>query len=313
MRRRIASTLTEGRLRNDYWIQDKSLFDISREYDCSRQFICKLMNQYGIPLRSKSRARKVAIKQKKFEFKRRLDGKIIKFKSWKTNERFFKIWASRMAYVVGFICADGCLNEKPQYFSLSQKSPEVLKKIKALMSSDRPICKRENKPKGCIYSLTFADKEMYEDLLKLGLTPAKSLTLKFPDVPARYVRHFIRGCWDGDGSVFLARGTPRASFISGSRHFIEGVVRELYKIGIGRRRGKLIPSNEINPGAFLSEGLVIYVREDNHPSYSIKIGGVKCGRLFHYLYDGVTQASYMRRKYDVFRLASSQGRMSFDL
>jgi hypothetical protein len=218
-----------------------------------------------------------------------------------------------MAYVIGFICADGCLSRGGSYFSISQKSPEILKKIKVMMSYNRPLIKNQNKPKGLIYYLQFGEKEMYDDLLKLGLTPNKSLTLKFPDVPAECVRHFIRGCWDGDGSVFLARGKPVASFVSGSRHFIEGVVRELYKAGIGRRRNELFSSAEIDPEDFLSEGLVIHVRNSARLSYSIKVSSKKCGRLFHYLYDGIPRTSCLKRKYETFRLAASQGRIPFAL
>ncbi len=317
--RNVTGVLTKEKLNNEYWMQNKSLVDIAREHACTRQFIYKLMSSYGILRRSKSQARRLAIKQEKFDFERESDGKMIRFGDWKINKLFFKIWTPRMAYVLGFICADGCLYN--YCLSISQKSPEILEKIKILMSCDKPLTKTK---KG-MYIFAFYDKEMYEDLLKLGLTPRKSLTLKFPNVPAECVRHFIRGCWDGDGSIsltgnlfcegniFSAKENFRASYVSGSKHFIKGMVRELYKVGIGK--GALSePSAKMRSCSRPSNGLVVYVRKGIHPSYSIKVGSrKKCGRLFHYLYDGVNRSSYMERKYEVFKLSSLWGRMPLEL
>lgn len=46
---------------------------------------------------------------------------------------------------------------------------------------------------------------MYTDLIKQGCVPRKSLILTFPNtnqVPENLINHFIRGYFDGDGSVF---------------------------------------------------------------------------------------------------------------
>jgi intein/homing endonuclease len=37
----------------------------------------------------------------------------------------------------------------------------------------------------------------------MGMVPNKSLVLKFPDIPKEMYRHFIRGYFDGDGSLCL--------------------------------------------------------------------------------------------------------------
>ena len=44
---------------------------------------------------------------------------------------------------------------------------------------------------------------MASDLRYIGLYPNKSLTMnKLPDIPKCLYRHFIRGYFDGDGSIF---------------------------------------------------------------------------------------------------------------
>jgi hypothetical protein len=45
---------------------------------------------------------------------------------------------------------------------------------------------------------------MFNDLCKLGCVPRKSLILTFPIINKELIHHFIRGYFDGDGTVFIA-------------------------------------------------------------------------------------------------------------
>ena len=52
------------------------------------------------------------------------------------------------------------------------------------------------------------DKKMVDDLNKLGCVNNKSLILTFPSedqVPVKYLSHFIRGYFDGDGSLHFTQ------------------------------------------------------------------------------------------------------------
>jgi len=51
--------------------------------------------------------------------------------------------------------------------------------------------------------VSWQDRKLYEWLREIGLSPAKSLTLRPLAVPDRYFADFFRGCIDGDGSVFV--------------------------------------------------------------------------------------------------------------
>ena len=54
------------------------------------------------------------------------------------------------------------------------------------------------------YRLVIANKHISERLVELGCGKAKTHTLKFPtleQVPKEMQRHFIRGYFDGDGSI----------------------------------------------------------------------------------------------------------------
>jgi hypothetical protein len=64
-------------------------------------------------------------------------------------------------------------------------------------------------------------------LVKLGLTPRKSLTLKLTEIPDKFLKYFIREYFDGDGRILvsLAKGRKVHSlttvFTCGSLEFIE--------------------------------------------------------------------------------------------
>ena len=168
------------------------------------------------------------------------------------KENFFSEWSDKMAYVLGVICTDGNLSPSKYKDPLKksklpgsrvtvfQKEPELLEKILSLMECNAKLLYH----KKAVYKSGIAgeghwfhinNEKIYDDLIGLGITPKKSLTLKFPEIPPPYVRHFIRGCWDGDGSFHYESGKFGASFVSGSLKFIESMLAELYKAGLPKR------------------------------------------------------------------------------
>lgn len=145
-------------------------------------------------------------------------------RKYTVNESFFRKWSNEMAYVFGLALTDGCLTENN--IVIAQKEPEILRNISDVMKSDIPVVKRSNNGgKSHIHTLTINRKSIVADLARLGLTPNKSLTVPFPDVPAEYLPHFIRGVIDGDGWVHERGYTCRIT--SGSAEFAEGLLSVL--------------------------------------------------------------------------------------
>lgn len=93
------------------------------------------------------------------------------------NESFFKQWSNEMAWVLGLIVTDGCLNKDHYTISIAQKDTEILRKVAKVMDSDFVVNKNETP------SLLLNSKTMYKDLEIRGITPNKSLTTKIPDIP----------------------------------------------------------------------------------------------------------------------------------
>lgn len=118
--------------------------------------------------------------------------------SYKINADFFADWSAEMAYVLGFILTDGCV--VGNYFSIAQKDKAILERINIAMESNYPIRSRKN-GKSYLNTLIISRKKMVADLVALGITEKKSLTVDFPPVPSEYLPHFVRGVVDGDGWV----------------------------------------------------------------------------------------------------------------
>ncbi|MHA1967802.1 MAG: LAGLIDADG family homing endonuclease [Candidatus Hodarchaeales archaeon] len=132
-----------------------------------------------------------------------------------------------MAYVLGFIFADGCILRYKASSSLKIKikDKKLLEKMNGVMSSNYPI-KSERNLTDIIYSLTITRNEIVQDLIKLGLTTRKSLIMQFPDIPEQFIFYFIRGYFDGDGNTGIMKKYLIIEFTCGSKEFLE----ELYKI-----------------------------------------------------------------------------------
>lgn len=135
------------------------------------------------------------------------------------NESYFKeIQNEKQAYWLGFLCADGCItrfyrNEKLKSMSLEltlqSQDLDHLVNFKNDLETNVPISHKTISGKYEADKISINCTSMCRDLIKLGCTPTKSLTLEFPSeniVPSNLLRHFIRGYFDGDGGVSYTEG-----------------------------------------------------------------------------------------------------------
>ncbi len=302
MKKPLTKLLTKTELEELYISQGKSLQDIAEIFHCTRQAVKWIMEQKGIERRKKSAARVMAIRQGKFDA----------FEYDTINDDFFGNWSPAMAWVLGLLFTDGNVqrSKKGLRVSISSIDYDLLEQVKNLLGSKRAVSKRNqsyDKSKH-IYIFEFYREKMRDDLHSLGLLERKSLTMQFPSVPQQLMRHFVRGCWDGDGSVFISAGKLRASYVCGSPDFTQCLVNELYKAGIYRSRLRGYMDNRPDFSELTATypagqyPLKIHVeKRSKAPSYSIKIDSQdNLKKLFHYLYAGIDSSLYLKRKFDVF-------------
>ena len=150
------------------------------------------------------------------------------------NENFFDKFDENVAYLLGYIYADGNIawDTKKGYYTLtitaSEKDKNHLERIRNLLSSTKPLLYA---PKTKSYRLIANNKPLCQKLMKLGVIPRKSLTVKFPDIPKDQLRHFVRGVIDGDGNVRYVERKRSPYFeitiASGSKDFCESLVQSI--------------------------------------------------------------------------------------
>lgn len=303
--------LTAKYLIENYVEQNKSLSDIAKETNCTRQYVHKKLKEHYIQLRSKSASRNLALEKNKLKFERlNEDGtsSFVSLKKVNVNEDFFSSWTSAMAYLLGVIYTDGCLlpskirepwraksTSTISRINIYQKEPELLEKALHLMDCDAKIYFFKEKKygeitAGAIHAIEVANEKLFNDLINLGLTANKSLSVKFPDIPNEFVRHFIRGCWDGDGTVYIEKQSQKvcAGFVSGSLAFLKAMIDKLVDAGFPKR--------------------TFHKHNHTKSTYYFRFTGPQVPMLYHYLYDDVPETQYLKRKYDLFRLSLEMNR-----
>lgn len=213
----------------------------------------------------------------------------------KINHDYFEnIDSEHKAYWLGFIYADGSITkkayEKGSYtyrlrmelmfedkYILEQMALDLESNLKPKeYYNDTSSFEGYNKPKHTAY-IMFSSKKMGEDLVKLGVVPNKTLILKsLPSIPDNLMKHFIRGYFDGDGSVYLTKDNTIKTAFYGTHDFINSIQDFLIK-ELDLTKKKITDQKEAN---------VSFVGMAKQESE----------KLYHYMYDEAT--IFLNRKYE---------------
>lgn len=151
------------------------------------------------------------------------------------NQNYFKTWSHNMAYILGLWYADGCIySDKMFDITLHARDKYILKRIAEQLEYEGPIIDYVDRQAARI---NFSCVVIYNDIVALGGTERKSLTVDFPEVPIEYLPDFIRGYFDGDGCATLIKGKRiNTSFTCGSKRFLNKL-HKLLKIYAGVEGG----------------------------------------------------------------------------
>lgn len=133
-----------------------------------------------------------------------------KKKKYPVNNDYFKTWNHNMAYILGFLLSDGYVGKTFISFVVQKVDEEILQFIQKEISPSRPITDRNrldarsNKYSHCA-CIKINSETIIEDLRKLGVRPLKKNRNSIPNIPKEYIWDFIRGIFDGDGSIQLRK------------------------------------------------------------------------------------------------------------
>lgn len=196
------------------------------------------------------------------------------------NDAFFDEWNPEMAYVLGLLFADGNLFKNRIKLQLQEKDKQLILDVAELLGIEYSYIFKQRSIQFGTYSYGFVvcRRDVVKRLNELGLTSNKSKTMLFPDVPYEHLRHFIRGYFDGDGSICISSKLTKVQFSCGSIAFTQ--------------RLKEVLSKELN------HDVKIHV-DRRTTNYNLNFHSTRLGKLFYnYIY--LNGSIYLSRKKKVF-------------
>jgi len=204
------------------------LKDLSDKYKITTYLVTKIINGRGFELKNEHEV------AKEVNFRGRFNQR-----KYDVNYDFFKVWTHNMAYILGFIYADGYLGKDNSGLRINlQLSDQIfLNQIREELGYEGEVKTSVVKTNNKIYNYCYLDissMDIISDLRRLGVYPNKSLTVTYPDfIPKEFEIDFLRGIFDGDGCVEVKRQIHktknsdtyqlRSRFVSGSSDFINGI------------------------------------------------------------------------------------------
>jgi hypothetical protein len=152
-------------------------------------------------------------------------------------------WSPETAYVIGLIATDGNLSVNGRCVSITSKDLDLLETVQACLDLRTRMSPVRGGYGTTCHRIQWSDRRFYDWLVGIGLTPAKSLTLRPLVIPDEYFADFLRGCIDGDGSIvtyvdrYNTRKSPAyvytrlfVSIVSASPRFLEWMQTRVWSL-----------------------------------------------------------------------------------
>lgn len=284
-----------------------SYIEIQKELKICYNTICKVLKQNGLPTRRsklswdldkaidlfkqgystwyigkyfKVSDSTISEKLKSLGYDTRNPKSVAKF-----NENIFdNIDTEEKAYWLGFIFADGNISQSKRKSGRSSYDFELslaIKDINHLYKFNKFMqyngCNIKTDSYRCRWII--GNKHLWETLNNYGCVPNKSLILKFPDkLPVSFISVFIRGYFDGDGSISTKETSKTTLQIS-----LIGTKEVLSKICLHSN----ISTNIKNPKGY------------NPNTWVFTLSVFKSEIFLKYIYDNST--IYLDRKYNLWK------------
>lgn len=159
-------------------------------------------------------------------------------RKYSLDENYFEdIDSNDKAYVLGFIYADGSVYKTYLSIWLAIKDVAILDYIKGKLNYGGIIYNYYDKKKDKKYvGLTVSSKKIVSDLNKLGVINNKTyLSKTLPIYDEKYEKAFLRGFFDGDGSIYSSNSRKYIEYtvnFSGNKSVLTQLKGILNKYGV---------------------------------------------------------------------------------
>lgn len=126
---------------------------------------------------------------------------------------FFREWSQELAYIIGLFLSDGSISDyykwKMYYVSICSSDEDIINKILKITKCSRKPYNDKRSIK-TVKNIKFSGKRIWSFFKDLGFDNNKSFSAKVPkQIPKYLYFHFIRGIFDGDGSVSIRKENGR--------------------------------------------------------------------------------------------------------
>lgn len=144
-------------------------------------------------------------------------------------------WSPNFAYAIGLLATDGSLSKNGRHISFVSKDLEQISNFMKTLSIEVYVGKTFSGNNGnYAYRVQFSDVLFYRFLNSIGLFSNKSKTIGEVAIPPELFFHFLRGCFDGDGTIYSywdkrwkSSFMFYVSFVTASQGFCEWIRLEL--------------------------------------------------------------------------------------
>lgn len=182
--------------KNEEWL--KNMYNkygssyIAKKCNVTDKTIIYWLNKFNIKVRTRKESLEITSARK-----------------YKVDENYFnKIDTKEKAYWLGFLMADGTVREykKNRYqltFELKSTDSYIIEEFNQNIKSNYNLIKNKSRCR-----LIITNSKFVLNIIKHGVIPHKSGQEIFPDIKQEFNKDFIRGFFDGDGSIqFKNNGT----------------------------------------------------------------------------------------------------------
>lgn len=179
-------------------------------------------------------------------------------------------------YWLGVLATDGWVSKNK--IGLGLKDKEHIEKFKCWSKSNNKIIERKQSKSECsYYEYKFSNKMLVKELASLGITERKTHTLNIESKELIVSSDFWRGCIDGDGWVYINKGSLEIGLCSASSTFINQYLSYVEKLLSERCR--VIKTGNI---------------------YTLRLYGKRAEKLGREIYRDSSESTRLSRKYEVF-------------
>lgn len=223
----------EKQVIKNYLDKNMGLQTAGKKFGLSQYMVEKILKKYGVKKRTYIEAKQTQ-------------------RIYFCDDHFFKTQSPDMAYILGLIAADGSVSKKENCVAIQllASDREILDKISLVTKNTRPIdeyIRKETNHK--IATFRVWSKEWKNDLTHYGIIPQKTFTLQPPVfLDPKYRIDYIRGYFDGDGSIYALKNKALFEIVGASKAEINWIQDELlnhYHVVLNKPLHETLPTGTI--------------------------------------------------------------------